>query len=180
MTNVTREIIFKKLSFEDIPLIHQWFNMPHVQEYYSLRSWSEIEVLEKLKSTIQGEKAIIAFMVLFNKLPIGYVQFYKVADYPWPEQDLPDEISQHAAGIDLFIGDSNLLGKGIGVKIVQTLLDEAIWHDFQYCVVDPDVRNQAAISCYERLGFIRYKIIHTQDALNRPVDLSLILLKKGK
>ena len=33
--------------------MHMWFNRPHVQQFYSLRSWQEMEVLEKLKQMEQ-------------------------------------------------------------------------------------------------------------------------------
>lgn len=78
------------MDFSDISLLHQWFNMPHVQAFYSLRSWTEDEVIAKLTPYISREKSVSGFMILLDENPIGYLQSYKVSDYPWPDQDLSE------------------------------------------------------------------------------------------
>ena len=82
------KFIFKPLSFSDVPLMCQWFNLPHVQKFYSLRPWTEDEVLEKFQPYITGDKPVLGFIVLMNEKPIGYIQQYKIRDYPWPNQKL--------------------------------------------------------------------------------------------
>lgn len=169
---------FTPLSLSDVPLMHQWFNLPHVQKSYSLRKWTETEVLDKLKPYINGDKPVLGFIILMNEKPIGYVQQYKISDYPWPNQNLPEEILNNAAGMDLFIGDERLIGKGIGGQIVQAFIENKIWPEFQYCVVDPDIKNIAAIRCYEKLNFRNHAIIETKDALDQPATLRLMMLKR--
>ena len=93
-------------------------------------------------------------------------------------QDLPGKIVDQAAGVDFFIGDANLLGKGWGMKILNQILNQIIWPKFDYCIVDPDIRNKAMIRCNEKVGFREHKVIHTEDALKRPVDLKLMIIKK--
>lgn len=166
---------FRPLSISDIPLMYHWFNLSHVMEFYSLRKWTENEVLEKLKPYISGEKLVSAFIVLMNEDPIGYVQQYKINDYPWPNQTLPEEIVNNAAGMDLFIGDESLLGKGIGKQMIQEFIENKIWPIFQYCIVDPDIRNINAIKCYEKLNFKEHSIIKTKDTLGAPVTLKLMI-----
>src|ERR1700722_7593310 len=96
---------FRPLALSDIPLMHTWFNLPHVQQFYSLRHWTENEVLEKLKPYIIGEKPIYGFVIVFTNRPIGYLQYYPLVDFPLPDQELADSIIQHAAGLDFFIGN---------------------------------------------------------------------------
>lgn len=169
---------FRSLDFSDVPLIHQWFNLPHVMRFYSLRKWTENEVLEKLKPYISGDKPVLGFIVLMNEKPIGYVQQYKVSDYPWPNQNLSEEIVKNAAGMDVFIGEEALLGKGIGKQIIQKFVESKIWPMFQYCIVDPDIRNVAAIKCYEKLNFHEHIEIATKDALEESTTLKLMILKR--
>ena len=102
------KIIFKALSFPDIPLMDHWFNTSHVQKFYSLRSWTEEEVLAKLTPYISENKPVSGFIVLLDEDPIGYLQSYKVDDYPWPNQNLPEEIVKSAVGI---LGIRIFLGK---------------------------------------------------------------------
>lgn len=172
------DITFKPLEFSDIPTIHKWFNKPHVQAFYSLRHWSEEEVLEKLKPYILSEKPVIGFMILMNQQPIGYIQYYKVKDYPWINQDLSEDIIEHAAGMDFFIGEKQFIGKGLGSHIIKKFLDVMIWPQFQYCMVDPDVNNTAAIRCYEKLHFKEHALIEFENALGHVTQLKLMIRNK--
>ncbi|HHT9767568.1 GNAT family N-acetyltransferase [Legionella pneumophila serogroup 1] len=174
------QIKFKQLSSHDVQVMHQWFNEPHVQEFYSLRSWSKDEVLHKLEPYLTGEKPVLGFIININNNPIGYIQTYKVMDFPWDNQDLPNEIINNSAGIDLFIGDAAFLGKGFGYKIIDQFLAENIWPEFNYCIVDPQINNIPAIRCYEKLGFKKHKVIETKDALNYDTNLMLMIKHKDK
>lgn len=174
------EIIFsfRQLDLTDIPLIHRWFNLPHVQKFYSLRPWAADEVLNKLKPYLEGTKPVKGYIVFMNDSPIGYMQYYRVSDYPWPEQNLTKEIVNQAAGLDMFIAEEILIGKGFGGKIVSNFLDQYIWPEFEYCLVDPDISNIAAIRCYEKMNFKEHTTINSKDSLAKPVSLKLMILKR--
>jgi RimJ/RimL family protein N-acetyltransferase len=175
---IYRKFQFRELNLSDIPLITNWFNMPHVKQFYSLRDWSEEEVLKKLQPYILGEKSVYPFMVLASNVPIAYVQYYRVTDFPWPNQDLLESIIKDGAGMDLFIGKPEFLGKGYGHQIIRQFLNEIIWPIFSYCVVDPDIKNTIAIKCYKKLGFKEHKIIESENALYEKVSLNLMIKSK--
>lgn len=107
-------ISFHPLAFTDIPLMFQWFNKPHVQQFYSLRPWTIDEVKDKLTPYILGEKPVYGFIAYVDKSPIGYIQTCRISDYPWPEQDFSDDVVQSAAGVDIFVGEENCLHQGLG------------------------------------------------------------------
>lgn len=56
-------IEFKPLTFDDMPLMHHWFNLPHVQKYYSLRDWTQDEVTQKLYPYITNQKPVSGFVI---------------------------------------------------------------------------------------------------------------------
>lgn len=167
-----------------MPLMCQWFNLPHVQTFYSLRPWAEEEIVEKFKKYITGEKPVLGFIVLMNENPIGYVQQYNISeqyeagDYSWLDQNLSQTVVSNAAGMDVFIGDEKLIGKGIGRAIIKAFMDNGIWSPFQYCVVDPDVRNTSAINCYRKLNFQDHAVIDSENELGQPIKLNLMILKR--
>lgn len=169
---------FRPIQFTDVPLIHRWFNAPHVMTFYSLRRWTEQEVLNKLKPYILGKDPVYGFIVTMNGNPIGYIQQYSVKDYPWPNQQLPDEIIQNSAGFDMFIGEFHLIGKGLGKKIAFKFIEDYIWPKFRHCILDPDVRNHRAIRCYETLNFRQHMDITSKNPLGKDVNLKLMILKK--
>ncbi len=169
-------IEFKPLDFSDIPIMHQWFNMPHVQAFYSLRAWSEKEVFDKLIPYIKGEKPVIGLIAFVNQKPIGYVQYYKVVDYPWPAQDLSQDIINNAAGMDILIGEKSMIGRGIGQLIINEFLQAYIWPKFNYCIVDPSTKHKSAIRCYHRSGFKKHKVIKTKDAMGCAEKVQLMII----
>jgi aminoglycoside 6'-N-acetyltransferase len=171
------KFIFRALALSDVPLMHKWFNLPHVQKFYSLRNWTELEVLEEYRPYINGDKPVSGFIAFINEKPIGYIQQYKFSGYPLPDQSLPDEIINHAAGMDLFIGDQSLIGRNIGSEMMMAFIKNEIWSDFQYCIVDPNINNLASIRCCEKLNFQAYGDIEIKDAIGQPATVRLMVLK---
>ena len=143
-------IHFEALNESHFALIHEWFNKPHVQAFYSLRAWTLEEVRQKLTPYLHHEKGIKGFVIYLGKYPLGYIQSCPIKDHPWEDQDLPDEIVQEAGGFDLFIGEEKHLGKGIGPQIVTSFLQEHFWPYYRYCLVDPDVRNEASLRLFQK------------------------------
>ena len=80
-------------------------------------------------------------------------------------------------GLDLFIGGCDWIGAGWGYRIVRKFIQTRVYPQYQYCVVDPDVDNIAAIRCYEKLRFKEHKVIDSMDALQRLTRLKLMVLK---
>ncbi len=173
-----REINFETLNESHFSLIHQWFNKPHVQGFYSLRNWKKEDVSKKLMPYIKGEKGISGFIVSLGKMPIGYIQSCPIKDHPWDNQDLPDDVVQEAAGFDIFIGEEEYLGKNLGSRIVETFLEKHIWPHYRYCLADPDIRNEASMRLFVKCGFKEHKQIASKDALQRPVTLQLFIKER--
>lgn len=171
-------ITFKPLSEEDFELILEWFNQPHVQAYYSLRPWTYEEVYRKLTPYTRGEFQMSSYIICLDEHSIGYIQSYPVREHPWDNQDLTEEVTQKAAGFDLFIGDPNYLRKGLGEKIVESFLENYIWPTYRYCVVDPNIQNAASLYLFQKCGFKEHKQINSKDALQQSVILKLMIRER--
>lgn len=174
----SHDIHFEPLNESHFDLILRWFNEPHVQAFYSLRPWTYEEVFKKLLPYVRGEKQVSSFIIFFKKHPVGYIQSYPVKDHPWENQDLSEEITQEAAGFDLFIGDVSYLHKGLGSQIVECFLENHIWPHYRYCLADPDVRNEASIRLFQKCGFIEHKQIDSVNALKQKVTLKILMKER--
>lgn len=174
----TSEISFTPLSAEHFPLIHAWFNEPHVQAFYSLRTWTLEEVRKKLTPNLQGIEDLKSYIIFMHTTPIGYIQCYPVKKHPWDNQNLTDEIIENSAGIDLFIGEKEFIGKRIGYQILNAFLAIHIWPYYQYCLADPDIRNEASLRLFKNYGFREHQQIKSKDALQRPVVLQLFIKER--
>lgn len=172
------EINFESLTEAYFSLIHNWFNQPHVQAFYSLRSWTIEEVRQKLLPYIHSTSPIKGYIIYFKESPIGYIQNYPVKDYPWENQKISNEIVQEAAGLDLFIGEEDFLSRGLGYQIIGAFLEKHIWPYYRYCLVDPDSRNETSIRLFQKCGFRKKQQISCRDALRRPVTLQLFIKKR--
>jgi len=163
-------------TLNDVPLLTRWFNEPHVQHFYSLRTWREEEVGAKFKNQ---DKTIESFIVYLEEKPIGYIQKYPVNHHPWPHQDLSSLIIKEAAGLDLFIGEKDYLYKGLGQKIIENFLKEHIWPYFAYCIVDPDARNLASQKLFKKCGFRYSQSLITKNKQGKKVTLELWLKRRN-
>jgi aminoglycoside 6'-N-acetyltransferase len=167
-------VFFKQLDFEDLEILCKWMNEPHVQEFYSLRSWTQEEVMQKFRPYILKEKPVLGFTASVDHDPIGYIQYYRISEYPWPDQDFKEEMILSSAGVDLFIGDPYFIRKGWGGKMMENFLSQQIWPQFENCVVDPHLQNQSAIRFFEKIGFYPHKVINSADAMGQAASYQLI------
>jgi chloramphenicol 3-O phosphotransferase len=173
------QVVFEPLNEKHFALICNWFNKSHIQAFYSLRSWTMEEVNQKLTPYLHEKKGIKSYVIYFQKQPIGYIQSYPVKHHLWENLDLPQNIIQDAAGIDLFIGEENFLGKGLGTIIVNSFLETHIWPFYSFCLADPDVRNEPSIRMFLKCKFEKLKHILSKDALNRDVVVQLLIKEKN-
>lgn len=150
-----KAIVFRRLRIEDLPLLVRWLNEPHVREWYDRdRDVSLVAVTERYAPKIRREKPTDSYLVFYQEKPVGYIQTYLVNDYPeyGPFLGLNDDL---AAGIDLFIGEPSLVGRGLGSNMVRKFVDEVVFADprVNICTIGPEPGNSRAIHAYEKAGF---------------------------
>jgi RimJ/RimL family protein N-acetyltransferase len=81
------------------------------------------------------------------------LQHYRIADDPEYAEALA--LGEDAIGVDLFIGEADLLGHGHGPAMLRQFLRDVAFpfHRIDACVIGPSVKNVAAIRAYEKAGF---------------------------
>ena len=172
MTN--RNIIFKKMTEDDLKLLYQWFQIPHILKWYARNEKYTLEmILEKYLPRLNN-RTISSFIIRVDNYPVGYIQLYQItnhlpqgiADYNHPlfNSLKPDEL----VGIDLFIADEKYLHTGLGSEALKIFLDAHIKDKFSGVLVDPLKENSTAISFFEINDF---KHLASQDTKH---DLMLL------
>ena len=58
-------------------------------------------------------------------------------------------------GVDQFIGPAEMIGKGLGTRLVSAMAERALNDGATRVLVDPHPDNAAAIRAYEKAGFVR-------------------------
>ncbi|MFF2753709.1 GNAT family N-acetyltransferase [Psychrobacillus sp. NPDC058041] len=145
------EFLIRPMNESDYVLIAKWLSDEKVLEYYGPRLTLE-QVITKYGPRIEGNHSVKPYIVEYKNTPIGYMQYYPILDtqlraYGYLEQ-------QHIFGIDQFIGEINLWGKGIGSTMISMLLEYiSLKESVQLVILDVKNTNVRAIKCYEKCGF---------------------------
>jgi aminoglycoside 6'-N-acetyltransferase len=171
------KIDFKILQQSDLPLLNKWHNEPHVKQWYDKdEDLTSLEsVVKKYAPYINAKEPTQGYIIFYENKPIGYVQTYLIKDYPKYANYLG--LAEQAAGIDLFIGDSSYLHKGLGPEVIKIFLSKFVFNnpDIESCIVGPEPKNTSAIRAYEKAGF---KYLKTIQLPNEPEPEYLMRIGK--
>jgi aminoglycoside 6'-N-acetyltransferase len=156
-------IHFKLLTESDLPLLHDWFQKPHVKQWYARGENYTLDMIrKKYLPRILNPESTPNFIVYTDNIPIGYIQLYCVKD------SLPDGVTDYnhplfdslkpneMGGVDLFIADEDYLKKGYGTLTLTNFIKEHIQNKFTLLVTDPLKSNKNAIQFFKRNGFKKF------------------------
>lgn len=152
------------MTVDDLPMLHVWLNRPHVFEWWGNERPTLDEVKEKYLPRVLAADNVTPYVGLLNGQPFAYAQSYVACGSGngwWKDVTDPG-----VRGIDQFIADTAMLGKGLGTRLVQALVRQ-LFSDAAVTQVqtDPAPDNLRAIRCYEKAGFRQAKHIVTPDGL---------------
>ena len=101
---------FRPLTEKDLPLLLEWLNRPHLQEWWREGERSLEELRDKYLPRIAGGDAARPFLAYEDGEAVGYIQYYVAAEGSadgWPDQPGPGVL-----GIDQFLADVARSSKG--------------------------------------------------------------------
>jgi aminoglycoside 6'-N-acetyltransferase len=145
---------FRPMTTADLPLIQRWLSLPHVREW-----WGDPHEQYALVSGDLDEPAMDQFVFSSAGSPFGYVQCYDLNEWNTGFGPQP----QGTRGIDLFIGEPDMIGRGHGSALIRRFVDGLLRKGLARMVTDPDPANARAIRAYEKAGFRRDRLIETPD-----------------
>jgi aminoglycoside 6'-N-acetyltransferase-1b len=158
--NATIEL--RLLTEDDLLMLHDWLNRPHIVEWWQGNRPTVQQVRDKYLPRVLAQENVTPYIGLLHGKPFAYAQSYVAlgAGGGWWE----DETDPGVRGIDQSIADPDLLGIGLGTTLVRALVS-LLFEDPQVTTVqtDPAPDNLRAIRCYEKAGFRRVKEIITPD-----------------
>jgi aminoglycoside 6'-N-acetyltransferase len=142
---------FRALAPGDIELVHEWRLRPHVARW-----WRERRTLQESEAKylprISGEDPVDVYLIELDERPVGMIQTYLLEDFAdyWPVGRGPG-----VAGVDLFIGEEELTGRGLGAQVLRAFVRDVVFADptVTACVADPDLANRASVRAFEKAGF---------------------------
>lgn len=159
-------VTYQPLTESALPMLLNWLNAPHVRLW-----WGDPErEIELMRQTMAHpfEQGFIASM---DQQKFGYIQQWRPTEYldevPWAV-DLP----KNAIGIDTFIGDVTMTGKGLGPAMVHGFCVKLFDEGADQLVIDPDANNTPAIKAYGKAGFKHLLDYTTSTGVTHVMDLT--------
>jgi AacA4 family aminoglycoside N(6')-acetyltransferase len=159
-------LTLRLMTERDLPMLHDWLNRPHIVRWWGGEEERPAleDVLKQYPPIVLAEEAVTPYIAMLGEEPIGYAQSYVAlgsGDGWWEEETDPG-----VRGIDLSLANATQLNKGLGTKLVRTLV-ERLFSDRTVTKIqtDPTPNNHRAIRCYEKAGFVQEKVITTPDGL---------------
>lgn len=146
-------ISFEALTARQLPLLEEWLNQPHMQEWWG----DPVHELNVIRDMIEGRDTTQPYIFYVDNRPAGYIQVWFVGDHqnaewlenhPWLAA-----LPANAIGVDLSIGEADLLSCGIGSAALQKFTESLRSEGYDTIVIDPDRNNIRAVRAYHKAGF---------------------------
>jgi GNAT superfamily N-acetyltransferase len=153
-----QEIEFRALAEDDLPQVFMWLRKPHVSRWYAPAPDTFAEVAAKYGPRTMPGNAVRAFIVNVDGRDVGYIQAYAIEDFPEYAGDIGAE--RGVEGIDIFLGEENALGRGIGPQVIRRFVDEIVFRGdgATACVAGPSEGDRVSIRAFEKAGFRLWKM----------------------
>ena len=155
-------LMVRQAISEDALLISKWLSDPEVLEYYEGRDCPHDEQMVRTIYFAEEDETAKC-IVEYDGHPIGYVQFYQLGNEERVEYGYT-KIEEVIYGTDQFIGEPIYWNKGIGSILVKSMVNFLLMEKgADRIVMDPQSVNYRAISCYEKCGLIKVKLLEKHE-----------------
>ena len=163
-------IEFEPLKHEHLPLLREWLGREHVRRWYS-RDRIIDESIEHYEDAIAGRDPTDNYLIVLDGRPIGMIQTYLVSDYP--EWEAVVQVGEGVGGIDLLIGEPELVGRGLGPQVLETFAREVVFvrPETQAVVASVDDENQRSWRAFEKAGFHYVRDVEEEGRRHRLMRL---------
>jgi aminoglycoside 6'-N-acetyltransferase len=150
-------IAFDPVCDEHLQMLAHWLAEPHVRQW-----WGDPDVELELIRTGRETGEADGYVGLVDGAPAGYVQSWEPLKFVGVEPWIA-ELPAATVGVDIFVGPPELLGRGVGTRLIAAFVARLRAQGRRRIVIDPDARNIRAIRAYEKAGFVRDKVVLGPD-----------------
>lgn len=143
----------RPMTRADLPDVLRWRQAPHVARWFvGSGPVTAAAIAARYGPRIDGDAPTRMWVVEVDSDPVGFVQDYRIRDYPETAILVPDP---DAIGVDYLIGEVEWTGRGIGRRMLSSWFELARsgYPDASTYFAAPDHRNVASRRLLLRVGF---------------------------
>ena len=126
-----------------------WLEREHVRRWWR----DPVEVaLEKRREHMRDHRTE-QYVIVVDGRDVGMIQTYLVVDYP--EWEAMVEQGAGVAGVDLLLGEEDVIGRGLGPEVLQTFARDVVFARRAATAVAATVEeeNRRSWRAFEKAGF---------------------------
>jgi RimJ/RimL family protein N-acetyltransferase len=129
------------------------------------------EAIEKRYAGIEGRRPTRQFLIVVDGRPAGMIQTYRVADHREWQQLV--QVGDDVAGVDLMIGEPDLVGRGLGPRVLSQFAREVVFVDSEIngVVATVEESNQRSWRAFEKAGFLHVRDVEEDGLPHRLMRL---------
>lgn len=140
---------FKPVDIAHRALVHHWLTLPYVTEWFYGQGLQN--TFDHLDAFLKGATNVKYWLAFDNDCPFAFLITSSVNK---PEDELSQWCSSEGETItlDMLIGDTHYLGKGLAPVLIREFLASQFSHVTDV-LIDPEATNARAIHVYQKAGF---------------------------
>jgi aminoglycoside 6'-N-acetyltransferase len=160
------DLRLRRMRQDDLPLMVRWRNEPHVRAWWKMDGdpvpYTLDDAREEYGPDLEPGGPSTPAIILAHDGPVGYVQWYRWAEYPDEVSEVGLPTDAHAFGLDILIGEPDAVGNGVGSATVDLVCRTLFAEQGATCVaLLTAVGNEPAQRAYEKAGL--RKVRHALD-----------------
>ncbi|MDZ4313084.1 MAG: GNAT family N-acetyltransferase [Cypionkella sp.] len=133
---------FRAATFADLDLLKRWQESAHVGRWWGSEDpFAEEELVDP---------RVYRWIVSLEQRSFAYMQDYAV--HGWGQHHF-DYLPEGSRGIDQYIGETQMIGKGHGTGFIRQRMTELFSRRVPVVATDPHPENHRAIAVYQKVGF---------------------------
>ena len=155
-------VAFRELVRDDLVLLFNWLDRPHVKRWYSREPTSFAEIAAKYGPRAEEGSNVRAFIIQVDNADVGYIQAYAIDSFP--EYERLSGAEKGSLGMDLFIADEWRAGHGLGTTVIRRFVEDVLVGQYGAAAViaGPNDGDAGGIRAFEKAGFRAWKTIENE------------------
>lgn len=145
-------------SQDDYEFMVRWRNSSHVRHWWDPDDppLSVAAATDEYQPDTAPTAPTTLCIVELRGAPVGFMQFYRWSSYAAEADEVGIPFDDLAWGVDVFIGERDALGHGLGTRMMELLCGYLeTERGASSVVLTTELDNFAAIRCYQKAGFVQ-------------------------
>lgn len=164
---------------QDYESFVRWRNEPHVAEWWNTDDDPVPMTLGHVIAEYgpHADPWVHGCLITFGERPIGYLQFYPWSSEPDEALDVGVPDPETSYGLDIFIGEPDMVGRGLGSQVVALVARHLFVAEgaTSVALLTP-VGNDRAHRAYEKAGFRKVRRTLDSDVVNGERRMSWLMV----